>query len=110
VQHLDFRNLDENGLTICPQCGRHYRPALGERPKGDNRPIQEIFPNAKPFEREQLITGLCSDKCWRKHVLGTAHNLGIRGKVIKQLREELGREPTESEIQTSLKSIDENMG
>jgi len=34
----------------------------------------------------------------------------LRDKVIKQLREELGREPTESEIQTSLKSIDENMG
>lgn len=33
-----------------------------------------------------------------------------REKVIKQLREELGREPTESEIQTSLKSIDEHMG
>lgn len=34
----------------------------------------------------------------------------IREKIIKQLREQLGREPTENEIQTSLKSIDENMG
>lgn len=34
----------------------------------------------------------------------------LREKIIQQLREQLGREPTESEIQTSLKSIDEHMG
>jgi len=34
----------------------------------------------------------------------------LREKIVQQLREQLGREPTESEIQTSLKSIDENMG
>ena len=28
--------------------------------------IQVEFPNAKPFEREQLVSGICSDKCWDK--------------------------------------------
>jgi hypothetical protein len=64
---MDCREIDEQGLTVCPQCKRHYKPIL-ERPQGDNRMIQEIFPNAKPFEREQLITGLCSDDCWKKYL------------------------------------------
>jgi len=64
---MDFRRLDEKGLTICPQCGKHYKPKL-TRPKGDNRCIQDIFPNAEPWEREQLITGLCSDECWNRYV------------------------------------------
>jgi len=34
----------------------------------------------------------------------------LRERVVEQLRDELGREPTESEIQTSLQSIDEGMG
>ena len=61
------RELDEDGLTICPQCRKHYKPKL-TRPEGDARAIQIIFPNAQLFEREQLITGLCSDKCWRKYL------------------------------------------
>jgi len=65
---MDFRQLDQKGLTVCPQCHTHYKPVLGERPKGDNRPVNQIFPNAKPFEREQLITGLCSDKCWNEYL------------------------------------------
>jgi len=65
---MDTRQIDEKGLTVCPQCKRHYKPVLSERPKGDNRPINQIFPNAKLFEREQLITGLCSDACWNKYL------------------------------------------
>lgn len=56
---------DENGLIVCPNCGKHYAPVLGERPVGDNRPIQIIFPNSKSWEREQLISGICSDYCWQ---------------------------------------------
>lgn len=64
---MDSRELDEDGLTVCPQCHRHYKPKL-TRPEGDTRSINIIFPNAKPFEREQLMTGLCSDNCWRKYL------------------------------------------
>jgi hypothetical protein len=66
-ENVDARELDEEGLTICPECRKHYKPKL-ERPKGDDRPISIIFPDAKRYEREQLITGLCSNKCWRKHL------------------------------------------
>lgn len=59
-----MRDLDEDGLTICPQCGRHYAPDLPGPPSGQRRPMQEIYPDAKPYQREQLITGLCSDECW----------------------------------------------
>ena len=64
---MDFRTLDEKGLTVCPQCGKHYKPKL-ERAKDDNRCIQEIFPTARKYEREQLITGLCSDECWKRYL------------------------------------------
>jgi hypothetical protein len=59
---------DKEGKTICPQCGKHYVPALGRKPEGDGRCIQEIFPNATKAEREQLVTGLCSDECWDKYL------------------------------------------
>lgn len=55
-------------LRICPQCHKYYKPVLGQRPEGDNRCIQDIFPNAKPWEREQLLTGICSDECWKKYL------------------------------------------
>jgi hypothetical protein len=64
---MDFREIDEAGLTVCPQCKKHYRPIL-ERPISDIRPIQQIFPDAMPWQREQLITGICSDACWQKHL------------------------------------------
>jgi len=47
----------------CPNCKKVYTPVL-ERPVGDTRPIQQIFPDSTPTEREQLISGICSDKCW----------------------------------------------
>jgi len=63
---MDFRRKDADGLTICPQCGRHYQPVLGER---DPRvPIQKQYPDADVWEREQLMTGLCSDKCFDEHI------------------------------------------
>jgi hypothetical protein len=48
---------------ICPNCKKEYEPVL--KRISDN-PIQIDYPNAKPFEREQLISGLCSNKCWRE--------------------------------------------
>jgi hypothetical protein len=54
-------------LTQCPNCLKWYEPIL-ERKANDNRSIQEQYPNALPYEREQLITGLCSDKCWNEYL------------------------------------------
>lgn len=65
---VDMRVINPYGFTICPQCGKHYKPVLGERPEGDNRCVQHIFPDATKVEREQLITGLCSDKCWDRYL------------------------------------------
>jgi len=52
--------------TICPNCKKKYIPELGER--DPNILIQKQFPNAKPYQREQLITGLCSDECWDEYL------------------------------------------
>lgn len=49
----------------CPVCEKTYKTELVKYPS-DSRPIQQIFPNAKPYQREQLISGICSDKCWDK--------------------------------------------
>lgn len=45
----------------CPICKRSYTPEL---PPRDGRLIQEQFPDAAPWEREQLLTGICSQECW----------------------------------------------
>lgn len=63
---MDSRQIDENGLTICPQCKRRYVPTLGER--DPDQLIQVQFPKATPEQREQLLTGLCSTKCWNKYL------------------------------------------
>ena len=54
---------DENGLIKCPNCKRLYKPILERK---TNEPIQNEYPNATSEEREQLISGLCSSKCWNK--------------------------------------------
>ena len=48
---------------VCPNCGKTYEPDLQPIP-GDTRLIQYQFPSATAIQREQLITGICSDKCW----------------------------------------------
>jgi len=60
----------ESMMTVCPQCNKEYEPVLGSRDMNDDRSIQEIYPNATAIEREQLITGLCSDKCWDNYLNG----------------------------------------
>lgn len=50
---------------ICPVCKKTYNTIL-EKPKNDDRFIQDIYPNAPKYQREQLITGICSDKCWNR--------------------------------------------
>ena len=52
---------NEKGLIICPNCKKEYKPILERKEKGL---IQITHPKATTEEREQLISGLCSDKCW----------------------------------------------
>jgi uncharacterized Zn finger protein (UPF0148 family) len=70
MREMDFRIKDKDGRTICPNCGKAYFPELGER-KEPGKLIQDEFPNSKPYQREQLLSGLCSDNCW-------ADYLGVR--------------------------------
>lgn len=51
---------------ICPNCGKSYEPRL--KRKYLDVPIQQEFPNAKPIDREQLVSGICSDKCWNEFI------------------------------------------
>ena len=48
---------------ICPVCNMEYTPVL-TRPFTDHRCIQDIFPDAPNWQREQLLSGICSQKCW----------------------------------------------
>ena len=50
-----------------PNCKKIYEPVLKER-KHPQMLIQNEFPYAKAWEREQLITGICSDKCWDEYL------------------------------------------
>lgn len=47
----------------CPNCREGYYTVLD---RINDRPIQEQYPDAPKWQREQLISGLCSDKCWRE--------------------------------------------
>jgi hypothetical protein len=48
---------------ICPNCGKEYETVLNRK---TNQLVQLEFPDAKVWEREQLVTGLCSTKCWNQ--------------------------------------------
>ena len=56
-------NPDENGFIVCPNCKKKYKPILERK---TDEPIQREHPKATAEEREQLISGLCSNKCWNK--------------------------------------------
>ena len=49
-------------LKQCPVCHRKYLPVLSRR--HPELPVQDEFPKAAEWQREQLISGICSDKCW----------------------------------------------
>jgi hypothetical protein len=63
---MDIRTKDVQGKTICPVCKKHYTPELPERDPNDDRCIQDIYPKSKAYQREQLVSGVCSDACWDK--------------------------------------------
>jgi len=50
-------------MMKCPNCNKEYQPFLGSRPN-DDEVVQDQFPNASAEMREQLLTGICSNKCW----------------------------------------------
>lgn len=54
---------NEKGFIICPNCKREYTPKL-KRVEGEL--LQVTYPDSTPEEREQLISGLCSSKCWNE--------------------------------------------
>ena len=49
-------------MIRCPCCKKAYEPVLGRRMT--DQLIQAEFPDAQSWEREQLVSGICSDKCW----------------------------------------------
>ena len=53
-------------VVVCPNCKLAYKPILKKRKM--NKLIQHEFPNATAMEREQLLTGICSDKCWNEYL------------------------------------------
>ena len=56
-------------IKICPNCKKKYETILNE-PDNDDRFIHNIFPEATREQREQLISGLCSDKCRNEFTSG----------------------------------------
>jgi len=48
-------------IRTCPNCGGVYETVLDRK---DDRCIQEQYPDAPAWQREQLISGICSDACW----------------------------------------------
>ena len=57
----------------CPQCRAVYVPVLYEQDpdtvkdwRQERTLIQHAFPHATDEERDQLVTGICSDECYRK--------------------------------------------
>lgn len=61
---------DAEGKIICPQCKRRYKPVLPIPDPSDRRAIQDIYPDAENWQREQQLTGICSDRCWDLYLTG----------------------------------------
>lgn len=49
-----------NPAIKCMMCRKDFIPKL-KRPEGDDRPIQQIFPNASLEDREEIISHTCRD-------------------------------------------------
>ena len=59
----------------CPNCKKIYTPDLATQPNFEEklvewqgRLIQNVWPEATLIQREQLMTGVCSDKCWAEYL------------------------------------------
>ena len=49
----------------CPNCKKIYEPVLDRK---TDKLIQNEFPDSTLEQREQLISGICSDKCWDEYL------------------------------------------
>ena len=57
---------------VCPHCERTYVPDLAAAPDFQDRKrrynsgelAQDVWPEATLEQREQIISGVCSDRCW----------------------------------------------
>jgi len=49
-------------IKICPSCKKEYETVLDR--KHPEMCIQDEFPNTERWQREQHISGICSDECW----------------------------------------------
>ena len=58
-------NPNQDGLILCPNCNKMYKPTLTRK---TNLVIQAEHPQATKEQREQLISGLCSNKCFNQFV------------------------------------------
>jgi len=55
----------------CPNCRETNEIKLDDEKydrwiSGEH--VQNVWPEKTPAEREQLITGICSDKCWNEYL------------------------------------------
>jgi len=54
---------------ICPVCKLYYDIELDRqlfKRWQDGAKVQEVWPEFTAIQREQLISGVCSDKCWEE--------------------------------------------
>lgn len=70
--------VNEDGMVTCPQCNKTYLVELAQRADWAGKfsltkikLVQEVWPTAMVYQQEQLITGLCSDKCQYEHLHNT---------------------------------------
>lgn len=61
----------------CPCCHEVYETAL-ERQHPEML-IQQEFPDVPAWQREQHISGLCSNRCWNRFLFGIDSDKEIRG-------------------------------
>jgi hypothetical protein len=60
-----------NMARRCPNCGKEYTVQVelskfNRWQAGEH--IQNVWPEKTADEREQMITGICSDECWRNYL------------------------------------------
>ena len=86
-------------MTQCPECKKIYTPELPPRPRNDLRSIQKIYPDAEPYQTEQLSSvGFCSDKCWDESISGTRepqYTYDERGRRFENGERKLFADPPE---------------
>jgi hypothetical protein len=57
--------------TTCPNCHRVTDITIEAgklQAYQSGTHIQYVWPEWSPIQREQLITGMCSDECWNKYI------------------------------------------